>query len=340
METNKFNKLEETLQTLGDKADLSFSKKQAIRDKVFQSIGQVELADAIVQGKQKATIAVSLQYLKKALIPQKLTFSIPITIAVMIFVFASSIMAGALAQNSNPADTLFPIKRILEKIELAFISNPVNKAEFSLNIADERLKYLETSINQEDSLSKVLTESQIALVDARTALQKAQAVELEGDDQSVIELIERFSQLLGDQKTILNNIEQEVENDEIKQTVIAIRDILNEELSEDEIVEDNTTSIALVPIINVIQTDTKEVVVEPPVLEGYHRIIGRIGTAYSKPAIIVEHRYYQIVSSPIDLSQYIGWENIELGGEIINNQMIVTRVVVNGIVLADILSDQ
>lgn len=339
VKTDNFNKLEETLQTLGNKADLSFSKKQAIRDKVFQSIGQVELADAIVQGKQKATIAVSLQYLKKALIPQKLTFSIPVTLAVMIFIFASSIMTGAFAQNSNPGDRIFPIKRVLEKIELAFISNPVNKAEFSLNIAGERLKYLEASINQEDSLSAVLTESQIALVDARVALNQAKAVEPEGsDDQGITELIERFSQLLDDQKNILNSIESEVESDEVKQTIIAVRNILNEGL-EDKVTEDDSTSVALLPATDTIQTDNV-VAVESPVLEGYHRIIGRIGTAYSKPAIITGHRYYQIISSPVDLTQYIGWENIELGGIITNNQMIVTRVVVNGIVLADISSDK
>ena len=341
VKTDNLNQLEETLQTLGDKGDLSFSKKQAIRDKVFQSIGQVELADAIVKGEQKATIAVSLQYLKKALIPHKLTFSIPVTLAVMIFIFASSVMTGALAQNSNPTGTLFPIKLILEKIELAFISNPVDKAEFRLDIAGERLKYLETSINQEDSLSEVLTESQVALVDARTALNKAKTIELEeGDDQGIPELIERFSQLLDNQKNILNNIEEKVDNDEIKQTIIAVRDILNEKLTEEiEEIEagEGTTSVVLTPT-TAVKVD--EVNIEPPVLEGYHRIIGRIGTAYSKPAIIIGNRYYQIVSSPVDLSQHIGWENIELGGEITNNQMIVTRVVVNGIVLVDILSDQ
>ncbi len=102
MKTDQFDNLEDSLRTLSKRADLSLSKKQSIRDKIFRSIGQIELADAIVQGEQKATIAVSLQYLKKALIPQKLTFSIPITLAVVVFVFITSIVTSAVAQNYGP----------------------------------------------------------------------------------------------------------------------------------------------------------------------------------------------------------------------------------------------
>ena len=334
MKTDKFNKLEETLQTLGDKGNLSFSKKQSIRDKVFQSIGQVELADAIVQGKQKATIAVSLQYLKKALIPHKLTFSIPVTLAVMILIFASSIMTGALAQNSNPADTLFPIKRILEKIELAFISNPVNKAEFKLNIAGERLKYLETSINQEDSLSKVLTESQIALVDARTALKKIQATEPETEDnQSVTDLIERFSVLLGDQKILLDNIDQNIEDPDegIKNVMLAIRETLEE--NEEEVNEiDTNTSSSVVVLVPQTKVDTSEPIINQPFEDGLHTFKTRIVTTHGKLAIIVDGMHYVIVSAPINLFPYVGF-SVYVTGDISGKEIKIHEIASDSVIL-------
>lgn len=345
MKTDQFDNLEDSLRTLSKRADLSFSKKQSIRDKVFQSIGQVELADAIVQGEQKATIAVSLQYLKKALIPQKLTFSIPITLAVAVFVFITSIVTGAVAQNSGPADTLFPIKKVLERIELAFISNPISKAEVSLNIANERLQYLETSITQEQSLNKVLKESQIALVSAREALNRVQNIDDNQDNQEDISgLIERFSILLSDQRDILNNIEieGEVENDEIKQTIIAIRGVLDEDINQKPEEDEDSVQDTVVPSVIISMPSTEELpaLIEQLPLEGHHRVTGRIGTAYGAPAIFVGSTYYKVISSPIDLNQYIGYENIELGGDISDNQMTVYRVVVNGIVLANLLPDK
>ena len=338
METNKLDKLEETLQTLGDKANLSFSKKQAIRDKVFQSIGQVELADAIIQGEQKATIAVSLQYLKKALIPHKLTFSIPVTLAVMIFIFAFSVMTGALAQNSNPTDTLFPIKRILEKIELAFISNPVSKAEFRLDIAGERLKYLETSINQEDSLSKVLTESQIALVDARTALKKIQAIESDdGDDQGVTELVERFSVLLGDQRTLLDNIEQNIEDtdEDVRNAVLAIRETLEKNEEEiDAIVPkaDTNTSPSVIVLVPQTKVDTSEPIVNQPFEDGLHTFKTRIVTTNGKLAVIVDGMHYVIVSAPINLFPYVGF-SVYVTGDISGKEIKIYEIASDSVIL-------
>ncbi len=345
MKTDQFDNLEDSLRTLSKRADLSLSKKQSIRDKIFRSIGQIELADAIVQGEQKATIAVSLQYLKKALIPQKLTFSIPITLAVVVFVFITSIVTGAVAQNSGPTDTLFPIKKVLERIELAFISNPISKAEVSLNIANERLKYLETSVTQEQSLDKVLKESQIALVSAKKALNRVQNIDDNQDNQEDISgLIERFSILLSDQRDILNNIEieDEAENDEIKQTIIAIRGVLDEDINQKPEGDGDSVQDNVVPSVVISMPSIEELpaLTEQLPLEGYHRLTGRIGTAYGAPAIFVGSEYYKAISSPIDLNQYIGYENIELGGDISDNQITVYRVVINGIVLANLLPDK
>ncbi|MEA1909949.1 MAG: hypothetical protein U9M89_02930, partial [Patescibacteria group bacterium] len=103
MASNEFNKLENHLKALGNKGDLGMPKKQAIRDRVFRSIGQIELADAIAEGENKASdMAVSLNALKKALIPHRLSFSMPVTIAMVMTVFLGSIVTGAVAQNAKP----------------------------------------------------------------------------------------------------------------------------------------------------------------------------------------------------------------------------------------------
>ena len=146
MTSNQFEQLEQTLKTLGSRADLSFAKKQAIRDKVFRAIGQVELADAIVEGDARANaLFVSLKSLQKALIPHRLSFSMPVTMIVMLFVFLASVVTGAAAQGAGPSDALFWAKRVLEKVELAFATDPVSRAKVTINIAGERLKYLEVS---------------------------------------------------------------------------------------------------------------------------------------------------------------------------------------------------
>ena len=332
VKTDQLDNLEDTLRTLGKRANLSLNKKQSIRDKVFQSIGQIELAEAIVSGEQKATV-VSLQYLKKALIPQKLSFSMPTTIAVVTFVFIASVMTGAIAQSANPTDKLFGVKKVLERIELAFTQSPVSKAKITLNIADERLKYLESSLTEEKKLEQVLKESQIALVSAKAALQKAQ--ESEEDTQDISDLVERFSLLLDDQKTLLNNIDEDATED-VKNAVLAIREALVEDdvVTDSELEDNNIPVVAIVPKTPVPVID--KIVVLPT--EGRHMLRGRIGTAYGKPVIYIGDKYYQITSSPINLLQYVGYEDVQLTGDISENNIKVYRVVINSIVLVDNLS--
>jgi len=242
----------------------------------------------------------------------------------MIFVFTSSIMAGALAQNSNPSDTLFPIKRILEKIELAFISNPVSKAEFRLDIAGERLKYLETSINQEDSLSTVLTESQIALVDARTALNNAKAVELEeGDDQGIPALIERFSKLLNDQKNILNNIDKNIDgtDEDTKNVMLAIRETIAEDAVND--IDLNSPEEVNNPVDKKIVQPTDG----PVVLRGI------MGSYTAKPVIIVDNIRYFLLGSSVDLIPYMGLENAIVYGTLEGDNITITKLLISGKVI-------
>lgn len=332
VKTDQLDNLEDTLRTLGKRANLSLNKKQSIRDKVFQSVGQIELADAIVSGEQKATV-VSLQYLKKALMPQRLSFSMPATLAVVTFVFIASVVTGAVAQSANPTDKLFPIKRVLERIELAFIQNPVSKAKITLNIADERLQYLESSLTKEKKLEQVLKESQIALVSAKAALHKAQ--ESEEDTQDISNLVERFSLLLDDQKTLLNNINEDATED-IKNTVLAIRETLEEDKEEEVDTITTKTDTSATPSISILvpqtRIDTNKPIVSQPLENGRHTFKTRIVTTQGKLAVVVGDTYYVIVSAPISLSPYVGFQ-VYVTGDITGQEIKIHEIASDSVIL-------
>ncbi|OGB75088.1 hypothetical protein A2810_01775 [candidate division Kazan bacterium RIFCSPHIGHO2_01_FULL_49_10] len=327
MTSNQFEQLENTLKTLGNRADLSFSKKQVIRDKVFQAIGQVELADAIVEGESKAkALFVSIKSLQKALIPHRLSFSMPVTMVTMLIVFLGSLVTGVAAQGAGPSDTLFWAKKVLEKVEIAFATNPISKAKVTIDIATERLKYLEGSVGEEQTLSKVLRESQVALVSAKAALKKAQ--ENNQNTSGVEELVNRFSALLNDQRTLLTNIEQGGAGDEVKKTVVAIREALKE--AEKPVKSDTTTStsVAAKPVEATVPA-------ESPTLSGRLTTTGRFGTSSGQVVLFVGSKFYQIISAPTALSQLVG-STVMLTGEFAGDQVNILQLSANGIVYGNL----
>jgi len=323
MSSQNFEQIENTLKTLGKRADLSFSKKQAIRDKVFQAIGQVELADAIVEGESKAkTVFVSIKSLQKALIPHRLSFSMPATMVTMLVVFLGSLVTGVAAQGAGPSDALFWAKKVLEKVEIAFATDPISKARVTMDIATERLKYLEDSVGEEQTLSKVLRESQVALVSAKAALKKAQSGN--EDTGGVEALVNRFSSLLNDQKTLLEDIEKGSAGDEIKKTVLAIRDVLKADEDGQKVKLDAVTTT-----VNKPAAVATPVVVEPVVLAGRATITGRFGTSGGKVVLFVGNQYYQIISTPVALDQLVGSTTV-VTGEFTGEQVNILQLSANG----------
>lgn len=342
MASVNFDQLEAQLKTLGEnKGVLSVSKKQTIRDRIFKSIGQIELADAIATGETKARLAVSLKHLQQALIPHRLSFSMPATVVVVIMVFMGSIVTGAVAQSSKPGDALFTMKKILENIEMAVVTNPFKKAEFSLNIADQRLKYLEQSVGKEEALHTVLKESQIALVSAQVAIQKAKD---SGDETGAAALLEKLNVLLADQKTILNDIEKTEPSDEIQQTIIAIRDVVESSNKKD--IETTNTTDKNIPVTNpsvskpIIKPNNDVVVVYPPTLavalNGRQTLTGRIGTSGGRPVIFfLNGQYAEIISSPVNLFSYVGSTGITVVGIVVKGQMTVYQVRIGSTVIGE-----
>ncbi len=334
MASATFEQLEAELRTLGEnKGILSASKKQTIRDRVFQSIGQIELADAIAAGETKAGLAVSLKHLQQALIPHRLSFSMPATVAVVMVVFLGSLVTGAAAQSSRPGDALFAMKKVLQAIEIAVVADPVKKAEMSLNIAGERLGYLEESVGQEETLHTVLKESQSALVSAKETLKKAQE---SGDTASATALLEKFDSLLADQKIILDDIEKTKPSEDVQQTIVAIRDEIEgktgtETSQNPSVVSSTGSKSAAKPSASSNQPPTLATN-----LEGFQTLAGRLGTASGSPALYMGNQYLIITSAPISLQEYIGASNVALSGTVKSGYMTVYRIVVNGNVLVDI----
>ena len=326
MTSNQFEQLENTLKTLGKRADLSFSKKQAIRDKVFLAIGQVELADAIVEGEAKAkSLFVSIKSLQKALIPNRLSFSMPVTMVAMLVVFLGSLVTGVAAQGAGPSDALFWAKKVLEKVEIAFATDPISKANVTFNIATERLKYLEGSVGEEQSLSKVLRESQVALMSAKAALKKAQ--EGNEDTAGIEDLVNRFGALLDNQKTLLDGIEKGNAGDEVKRTVVAIREVLKEEVI---VRPDTNTSTVNKPV-----AVATPVPIEPVILSGRVTTAGRFGTSSGNVVLFVGNKFYQVTNSPVSLQSWVGYQTT-VTADFTTDQASIWQLSVNGSVYGNV----
>ena len=345
MPNSEFQKLENQLKTLGHKGDFTNEKKQTIRDRVFCAIGQIELADAITAGEEKSQLAVSLKHLQQALIPHRLAFSMPATIMTIMVVFLGSLVTGAAAQGAKPGDTLFAMKKVIESIEIAVVTNPVKKAEKTLNIAGERLQYLGSSLGTEAALNAVLQETQTALVSAKASITKAQE---KGDETKIALLLDKFDSLLADQKTLLNDIEQETEDEAVKKTIIAIRDVITSNQDDNQNKKDNGSAGTISSTVAVINPNTPKTTVKPIVeenrppelditLNGYQSLTGRIGTANGQIVIFVGNKYYFVTNSPISLQLYIGNSNVGITGNVSNGEIAVYQIYADGGLIGETL---
>lgn len=68
---------------------------------------------------------------------------------VLIFIFAG-ILIQLLASSANPSNLLFPLKRLEEKNTLSNKSNPEDKLNYMLDLADNRLTELSEIVNSKN----------------------------------------------------------------------------------------------------------------------------------------------------------------------------------------------
>jgi hypothetical protein len=213
----------------------------------------------------------------------------------------------------------------------------------SLNIAGERLQYLEQSVGKEEALHTVLQETQSALVSAQTSLKNAEGT---GDEKEAAALLDKFNSLLSAQKTILDDIEKTEPSDDIKQTIVAIRDAIENKSAEDKAKEviDLTKKATVVPATSATPTgksgEKPTTTGEPqPLSDGLHNIVVRIGTAYSKPAVYINNYYYEVVASPIDLQPYIGYTNVLVLGDVQGKTITIRRVIIDGMLNGEAITE-
>ena len=161
--------------------------------------------------------------------------------------------------------------------------------------------------------------------------------------------MDKLYSLINDQRLILNDIESETTDEELKKTVIAIRDEIDDDLTDSvtkEIIteENDNTVVAVAPsvVVKAVPNNKIDIDLSPTLasdLNGFKTLKGRLGTANGKPVLYFEgNQYIVIEDSPINLNLYIGSTNNSFSGTVINGYMTASRVIINDIVLFDQVS--
>ncbi|MBU1092220.1 hypothetical protein KJ836_00915, partial [Patescibacteria group bacterium] len=190
------------------------------------------------------------------------------------------------------------------------------------------------TLGTEKALNTVLQETQIALVSARATITKAK---VDGNETEVALLLDKFNSLLADQKVLLGDIEKETTNEDVKKTIVAIRDVI----TGDKIKDDATNGNVSDSMIAVTSPVVPKTVVKPVLdtqkpleldiaLSGRQSLAGRIGTASGRIVLFVGNKYYYIINSPINLQLYVGNSNIGIVGDVRNGELSVYQIYADG----------
>lgn len=120
------------------------------------------------------------------------------------------------AQNSLPGETLYPIKRTVEKIQLTLTMDEVKKTEVRIQHAENRLTEVQTIVQQHNSPdnAKTITQTIVELKDATT--------QVAGEANENKNLLQKVVALTGKQETVLTDMEGKVEGDAKKAVTEAL----------------------------------------------------------------------------------------------------------------------
>lgn len=143
-----------------------------------------------------------------------------ITIVMMISLLNSTAVA---AQNSIPGETLYPIKRTVEKIQLTLTLNEVKKTEVRIKHAENRLTEVKAIIEKPTVPSDMAAEDQKAKAIESTITELVNATTQVADDSSTNkELLKKVVELTDKQELVLPGIEKKVEGETKKAVSNAI----------------------------------------------------------------------------------------------------------------------
>ena len=310
MKTSSLENLEQELSVLGKSARLSLTQRQKIRDRLFKQIGQLDLIDSMQTKTQSSDLVMPVNKLQDIFRPRRIMLSLPATIGLIATVFVATFTTGAIARDAAPGEPLFGVRKALESVQVMLIRDPVQKASLQLSIADERLRGLEGV--DPAKLETVLQESQRAIATAQSSVTALQTA----DETSAKDLVAKLKAIVDNQKSILSTIVKDnIANEEIKKSVLAVREELNQ----------------LLPPATVGESQQSTTPTSGPVT-----LSGVMGSYTAKPIILVGDKRYFLVGSTVDLIPYMGIGNATAFGRLEGDTIYLTKLLIDGKVIFDI----
>jgi len=309
VKTYGLENLEKDLSILGKNAHLNISQRQKIRDRLFRQIGQLDIVDAVQTDTDTSELVMPLNRLKQIFKPQRVMMGLPATVGLVAVVFMATFATGVLAKDALPGSFWYPARKAFDSVKVV-ITPSSQKADVLLSIASERID----DITQAPNLDVALRESQAAIVSATTAV----AALDEADEETSSELLNKLKAIVDSQKTILATIVKEnIEDEDIQQSIIAVREELDELLPRPAATTGETDNVAA----EVIPT------------EGYVSFSGIMGSYTAKPVLMVGDTRYFLVGSDISLIQFMGIDNATAFGYLEGDTITLSKLLIDGKVI-------
>ena len=146
-------------------------------------------------------------FVKKVLVPAFLA---------LILLLGGSWVTATLAEKSNPGDTLYPVKRMVENARLFLVRRPILRAKLRQELAKKRFKELKRVLPAGE-IQNLTPRQQQALIELKKAIEKLkrdyQTFKKDGLDRQEIQI------LLQDYQ----KIEQRIKKERIREKFLPIR---------------------------------------------------------------------------------------------------------------------
>ncbi|OGB73517.1 hypothetical protein A3K24_01530 [candidate division Kazan bacterium RIFCSPHIGHO2_01_FULL_44_14] len=309
--------LVQELGVLGKDAHLSLSQRQKIRDRLFKQIGQLDLIDAMQTKVETADLVMPVNKLANIFRPQKIMLGLPATVGLLATVFVATFTTGAIANDAQPGQPLFGVRKAFENVEIALTTDPARRATLRLAIADDRLKALGSS--DQAQLSDVVRESQLALENARSAVTALQ--NSSGDATTSADLVNKLKSFVDAQRGVLKTIiDGNIGKDDVRQSILAMRDDLEK----------------LIPAVSATPATGDTTPATPKVVtDGSVMLVGNIGTYTAKPTLMIGSTRYFLVGSAVNLIPYMGSTNATVFGVLEGDTIQLSKLLIGGQVIWD-----
>lgn len=303
------DQLEKELSVLSKNAHLSLTQRQKLRDRLFKQMGQLDLVEAMQTKTETTGLVMPLNKLTNIFRPRRVMLSLPATVSLIATVFIATFTTGALADDAQPGDVLFGVKKAIETVQVALVRDPAQKAAIQLSIADERLKGLENA--DPTKLETALNESRRALLSAQTSVTKLQGA----DKPSSEELLSKLQELITNQKNIITTIVKDgTSNPILRDAVVAVRDELDKILPGN--VRKPSSAVATPPISS------------EPVNNSF---IGFLVPSHNQVAINSGGKIYILMNAPRELlDEYIALERTNVIGHLTEEGIVVSKILLDG----------